>query len=347
MTHRRFFFTGLAALVGVAALLALRAGGQVSPDTAKTPPTIVEIGPDNVLVERTFDGKFQRVTKQEPNAAQNPAGQIEYRYEQYDEKGPDGSVERRTFVVPVQKGGRTQYAPAANVAIGYGATSPYTPDPESQKLMAEEQALAQSVRQLASEAQKSASTGEPSDAKAVLRQKLVQIFDLQQQRRTHEIAKIEERLGKLKETLKKRDTSKDSIIDRRLETITGGVDELGWEESFPTLTTPYGHVTPGRQPMSTVPRFGLEPQAAPLSDPTPYPPPATAPVPPSAEPRFAPPPVAPRAGIVPSPVPPAPAGDPVAPRVPPAPAPPSATTVPPGATPAAEPPAVLPVPSRR
>jgi len=242
---------------------------------------------------------------------------------------PDGSVERLTVQVPVVQNGRTKYAP-----LGYGAgypvsITPYAPDAESQKLMAQEQSAAQEARALSAEAQQAGSDGEKADAKKKLREKLVQIFDLQQQRRTREIAKIEERLGKLKETLKKRDSAKDSIVDRRLEAITGGVDELGWEESFPTSATPYGY-PPGPQRVPMVPRAKPDSSGDPLASPRPervpttgdpYAPPATAPVPPSAEPRFVPPPVAPRAGASPIPVPPAPTELPASATPPVAPAP--------------------------
>jgi len=255
MNHRRFFFTGLAALVGVAALLALRAGGQVPADTAKGPPTIVEVGPDNI--ERTTDGKILSVTTVEANAA----AQVPY----------------------VTADGRTFY-----VQPGYGARypasdTPHAPDAESQKLMSQERAAAQEARALATNIQVAAPGSDPAELKKHLREKLAQIFDLQQERRTREIAKIEERLGKLKETLKKRDSAKDSIVDRRLETLTGGVDELGWEESFPNPAIP-------QYAPNTVPR-PAEPRFAPTS---PYP------VPP-AKPAPAAPPVAPVPAALPDP----------------------------------------------
>jgi len=303
MNHRRFLFTGLAALVGVAALLALQAGGQPPPDAAKGPSTIVEVGPNNTLVERTLDGKNLWLTQRNANAA----AQVPY-------TTPDG----RTFYVQPNYGGRF---PAGD--------TPHVPDAESQKLMAQEQAAAQEARTLSAQAQQAGSDGEKADAKKKLREKLAQIFDLQQERRTREIAKIEERLGKLKDTLKKRDTSKDSIIDRRLETITGGVDELGWEESLPTLNPNYGY-PPGPQPVPTLPRAVAEPPAISPPPLTRDPLPAPVPVPPSAEPRFAPLPVAPRAGAVPTPVPPAPAELPTS-----------------AAPPVAPVPAALPVPASR
>ena len=295
MNHRRFFFTGLAALVGVAALLALRAGGQVPPDGANGPVSSVDVEPKHTLVERTLDGKVLWVTQREANAA----AQVPYT-----------TADGRTFYV--QPGYGARY-PAGD--------TPYAQDAELQKLMADEQAAAQEARKLSAQAQQADSDGEKADAKKKLRERLAEIFDLQQQRRTREIAKIEERLGKLKDTLKKRETSKDSIIDRRLETITGGVDELGWEESLPTQHSPNYGYPPGPQRVPMLPRLGAEPPTTSLPDRSPYPVPATAPVPPTAEPRFAPPPVAPRAGAVPTPVPPAPAELPASAPPPVAPAP--------------------------
>lgn len=294
MNHRRFFFTGLAALVGVAALLALQAGGQAPPDAAKGPPTIVEVGPDNTLVERTLDGKNLWLTQRNANAA----AQVPYT-----------TADGRTFYAQPNYGARY---PAGD--------TPHTQDAESLKLLNQEIAAAADARALSAQAQQAGSDAEKADAKKKLRERLAEIFDLQQQRRTREITKIEERLGKLKDTLKKRETSKDSIIDRRLETITGGVDELGWEESLPTQhATPYGY-PPGPQRVPML-RPGAEPPTTSSLEPTPYPVPATAPAPPTAEPRFAPPPVAPRAGAVPTAVPPAPAELPASATPPVAPAP--------------------------
>ena len=175
-------------------------------------------------------------------------------------------------------------------------------DAESQKLLNQERGAAQEARALASNAQLGNSEAEKADAEKKLREKLVEIFDLQQQRRNREIAKIEERLGKLKETLKKRDAAKDSIVDRRLETLTGGVDELGWEDSLanpanlyaqPPGVTPYPAPVPVPQiePGLDRPGDGLPgrgggsvfpvPELPPSLDPTP-PAPARAPAPPGA-----------------------------------------------------------------
>jgi hypothetical protein len=108
--------------------------------------------------------------------------------------------------------------------------------------------------------------------------------------------------------MKKRDTAKDSIVDRRLDVLTGGVDELGWEETFPLggpnaargypvpSLQPYG--VPTREPSAVLPAPALE-------IPTRVPPPNTPAVP---VPGFdSPPPAA-------APAPAAPAATPAFPR---------------------------------
>lgn len=108
----------------------------------------------------------------------------------------------------------------------------------------------QEVR-LAHEAEQLAREQSPNDEKkreqvrAVIKEKLNQVFDMQQARRAEEIAAIEARLTKLKETLEKRKQAKETIVDRRLAQLVGD-DELGWEDSAPSITTyssgtvPYG-----------------------------------------------------------------------------------------------------------
>jgi hypothetical protein len=151
-------------------------------------------------------------------AAQQPLGQ---RFDQptlvprvVQERTPDGKVVTRQVLEARSAG-----------------ASPFANDPEVQQMLQLEMALAADARKLADTANFGDSEGERDDAKDKLREKLVEIFDLQQKRRAHEIAKIEERLTRLKETMTKRDAAKDSIVDRRLDVLTGGIDELGWEET--------------------------------------------------------------------------------------------------------------------
>ncbi len=290
MNVRRFTFSALLALAGLGGLVALRAGGQ-DPNKVETRYESEEI------VRQLPDGRVERVTVQVPVAEPQPkAGRSSTIVEQRE----DGVFVERTVdgkVLRMQKGGPGFPGGSPFASLNNFQFSPQPVDAESQKLLADEQALAQEVRKLSNNLISIEMPEEKqAEQKKAIREKLAAIFDLQQQRRTREIAKIEERLGKLKDVLKKRETAKDSIVDRRLESITGGVDELGWEESFGPATSPVG------------PRFAppVQPRAAssasvPLTVPGP-----NAVIPPAAGPSLPPPtaPVAPTA-----PVPPAPSVD--------------------------------------
>lgn len=104
-------------------------------------------------------------------------------------------------------------------------------DRETLQLINEEQAADQEARSLAAQYVQAPTEEKTAEVKKQLREKLVAIFAMQQKRRTAEITSIEERLARLKDISKKRETNKDAIVDRRLEQLTGGVDELGWEDS--------------------------------------------------------------------------------------------------------------------
>jgi hypothetical protein len=107
----------------------------------------------------------------------------------------------------------------------YGVT-----DPKTMQLITDEQAADQEARGLAASFAEATNDELRDNVKKKLKEKLAAIFEMQQKRRTAEIASIEERLAKLKDISKKRETNKDAIVDRRLEQLTGGVDDLGWED---------------------------------------------------------------------------------------------------------------------
>jgi hypothetical protein len=291
MVFRHCLFCAAAAVVVAAAMLVHPAGGQQPPNAANE-GVVVETREDGTLVERTLDGKILRTLQKVAKP------RIEYEYRVVEEKGSDGTANRRYVQVPVARGG------SYSGESGYPGLVPATADAESRRLMSQEQAAAQEARALSVQSQ-TGSEEEKADAKKKLREKLAEIFDLQQERRTREIAKIEERLAKLKDIVNKRETAKDSIVDRRLETLTGGVDELGWEESFPTQVIPPSINPPGYGPATpyppTGPRFDT-PDAA--ETPVPVPPRAGPPAP--APLTVAEPPAAPVAPAAPAP--------PVAPR---------------------------------
>lgn len=290
-----FFVMGAMAMVVVPRMLFVKAAAQqpavVSEEPASdlkfndepnTRAIVVEQKADGTVVQRTIDGQVVQEFK-------------------YSTSPPPIPGTARFPVV------------SADGQVRYVVGSPA--DPESARLMNEEMQATQLAHKTLAELRSAASDGEKEKLKAQLRERLLAIFELQQKRRAAEVAKIEERLAKLKETMKKRDSAKDSIVDRRLELLTGGVDELGWEETFPlggpganNFRTPnniYGPPTvapsvnypqpaPGAELPLTVPPTNIPKFPTPSAVP---PIPAAAPAPsgldlPAVEPRTTPPPVA-------------------------------------------------------
>jgi hypothetical protein len=160
---------------------------------------------------------------------------------------------------PAAEGGgyKTEYRDMV-VDVGWSVTS------EAQKLHSAEVEAANEARSLSERIAKAESDAQREELKTALREALVRQFDAQQKRRSEEIASIEERLSKLKETLQKRGTSKDAIVGRRLDQLMGVKDELAWEE---TLGDPRAGAN--RYPM-TVPRWSPGPYA-PANPPPPAP----------------------------------------------------------------------------
>jgi len=152
--------------------------------------------------------------------------------------------------------------------------SPY--DPKTAQLFSDEQVADQEARSLAASYAAADNDELRANIKKKLREKLVAIFETQQKRRTAEIASIEERLAKLKDVSKKREANKDPIVNRRLDQLTGGTDELGWEESG-GATVRYS-AGPGGFVVEAVPGAGNYP-SAPRFDLPALPPPETVPVP--------------------------------------------------------------------
>jgi acetyl-CoA carboxylase biotin carboxyl carrier protein len=110
---------------------------------------------------------------------------------------------------------------------GYGVP---TVDPEVAKLHQAEVEAAREAAALAGQFN-TASSDLRDEIRGQLREALARQFDAQQERRSQEIASIEERLAALKDILQKRNEARDAIVDRRLNQLTGVQDELGWEET--------------------------------------------------------------------------------------------------------------------
>jgi hypothetical protein len=145
---------------------------------------------------------------------------------------------------------------------GYAAGGSYGPphliaataaDPEVAKLLMEEQEAAKESQDLVRELRDTDDEAKRKDVSEKLRDSLNQQFDAQQKRRAHEVSKIEERLAKLKDTMKKREAAKEQIVGRRLDELSGVMDELGWEETFGPRRPP--NVPGGGFPPGVVPAY--------------------------------------------------------------------------------------------
>ena len=105
-------------------------------------------------------------------------------------------------------------------------------DPEAAKLYEEETAAAGEAQKIVASLRKPGTEENEKEALTLkLKEALTRQFTAQQKRRDIEIAKVAERLTKLKETTKKRAAAKETIIGRRLDELTGKDVELGWEET--------------------------------------------------------------------------------------------------------------------
>ena len=88
--------------------------------------------------------------------------------------------------------------------------------------------------QLVQKYAKSTSDEEKKELKKKLTDLLVQQFDNHQQQQQKELDELEKQIKQLRETLKKRQDAKNSIVERRLEQLVHEADGLGW-------TAPHGN----------------------------------------------------------------------------------------------------------
>jgi hypothetical protein len=111
--------------------------------------------------------------------------------------------------------------------VGYGL-GPGHDDPELSKLIQSEHELDRQSDDLVRQYGATEDYTQREKLRTQLREVLGKQFVAQQQRRERELVRVEERLSKLREQLKKRNSARDTIIDRRLETLTSDADGLGW-----------------------------------------------------------------------------------------------------------------------
>jgi hypothetical protein len=109
--------------------------------------------------------------------------------------------------------------------FGFG---PAQDDPEMSKLMQAEHELEHESHELVRQFGETEDYQKREKLRTQMRELLAKQFDIQRQRRERELASIEERISKLREQLKKRTSARDTIIDRRLESLTSDAEGLGW-----------------------------------------------------------------------------------------------------------------------
>ncbi len=101
-------------------------------------------------------------------------------------------------------------------------------DAEMDKLMQEEAAAEREVTTLIESYSRAEGDKQRSDIKSKVSVALEKEFDLQQKRRDLELARVEARVKKVRELMKKRSEARQSIIDKRLDQLLREADGLGW-----------------------------------------------------------------------------------------------------------------------
>ena len=101
-------------------------------------------------------------------------------------------------------------------------------DPERYERIVRMKSLEEKSQSLG-RAHRQASKSEKANIEAELNKILSELFDLREENRREEVAKLETRLKELKDSLKERQENKAEIIKRRLAQLTGQSQHLEWE----------------------------------------------------------------------------------------------------------------------
>jgi hypothetical protein len=101
-------------------------------------------------------------------------------------------------------------------------------DPEMNELAQAEAALASESADILARYAEAENAAERKPIAAELREALAKQFAVQRQRRELELGRVEERVRKLREQIKKRDDARETIIDRRLDQLINDAEGLGW-----------------------------------------------------------------------------------------------------------------------
>jgi len=145
-------------------------------------------------------------------------------------------------LAPVQPGAGSP-VPALPGAAGnlyYACTTDGTHDEEAARLIAFDAQMQQKSQALLGQYAEAGDDEQKSKIKEQLAEALEQQFSLQQQLREREVAKIEARVKKLRETIDKRKDAKRSIIDKRLDQLIREAEGLGWNAPASGPVYPFG-----------------------------------------------------------------------------------------------------------
>jgi hypothetical protein len=112
--------------------------------------------------------------------------------------------------------------------FAYGSAARLTADPETAKMLTQENAADREAAALVKEYAGTEDEGRRAKIKSKLAEVLAKQFDLQQNRRDLELKRVEAQVKKVREVLKKRSEAKTTIVDRRLEQLLREADGLGW-----------------------------------------------------------------------------------------------------------------------
>jgi hypothetical protein len=123
-------------------------------------------------------------------------------------------------VVPVTNG---------NQFYAYGV-APAEDDPEMGELAQVEAQASQESAEILARYAATDNAADQKELKAKLRTALEDQFRVQLKRQQLELARIEERVRKLREQFKKRNDTRDTIIDRRLDQLINEAEGLGWTQ---------------------------------------------------------------------------------------------------------------------
>ncbi|HVC98765.1 MAG TPA: hypothetical protein VND64_34190 [Pirellulales bacterium] len=130
---------------------------------------------------------------------------------------------------PGQSPGYTTNQPVTGGGAGYVVhATDGAHDEEAAKLIALDAQMQQKSQALLGQYAEAGDDEQKSKIKEQLAEALEQQFSVQQQLREREVAKIEARVKKLRQTIDKRNGAKRSIIDKRLDQLIREAEGLGW-----------------------------------------------------------------------------------------------------------------------